>query len=176
MVRSEGRTPDFDTIYRQAYPLVVRTVYLVVFDRDVAQEITHEAFLRLWQHRDRLDDAANQRAWLMRVAVNLAIDHRRNWLSALKHRLLPVPAPDPGALAIQRLDIEAMRSAILRLRPRDRAILALRYEQGLSFPEIGRLLDRPEATVKTRLHRALAQLHRQIAGPVPHTAALEEIP
>jgi RNA polymerase sigma-70 factor, ECF subfamily len=163
-----GEGWEFEALYRQAYPLVVRTVYLVVFDRDVAQEITHEAFLRLWQHRDQLLDAEHPRAWLMRVAVNLAIDHRRNWVTALKHRLIPSPAPDPGALALDRLEVEDMRRGLLHLKPRDRAILALRYEQGLSFPEIGELLGKPEATVKTWLHRALARVRREMASEVPN--------
>ena len=166
---------QFEVLYRAHYSLVVRTVYLIVLDRDVAQEITHEAFLRLWQRRDRRDQTGNARAWLMRVAVNLAVDHRRHWLAGLKHRVAAPPLPDPGAIALERLEIELMRKAVRRLKSRERAVLALRYEQGLSFPEIGRLLGRPEATVKTWLHRALDRLQQQLALDQARPAMQEEL-
>jgi RNA polymerase sigma-70 factor (ECF subfamily) len=154
----------FEALYRGLYPLVVRTVYLVVLNPDVAQEICHEAFLRLWQHRSRLGEGANERAWLMRVAINLAIDQRRSLLTALRHRASDAPPPDPATAALAHIEREEMRRALLRLPRRDRALLALRFEQDLSFPEIGRIFGRPEATVKTWVHRALDRLQREMGG------------
>jgi RNA polymerase sigma-70 factor (ECF subfamily) len=154
----------FEALYRSLYPLVVRTVYLVVLDRDIAQEICHEAFLRLWQHRSRLGEQANERAWLMRVAMNLAIDHRRSLLTILRHRGSEAPSPDPAATALAQIDREEMRRALRRLPRRERALLALRFEQDLSFPEIGRIFGRPEATVKTWVHRALDKLQQEMSG------------
>jgi RNA polymerase sigma-70 factor (ECF subfamily) len=165
--------PAFEVLYRGLYPLVVRTVYLVVLNTDIAQEICHEAFLRLWQHRNRLGDQANERAWLMRVAVNLAIDHRRSLLTALRYRGPEVSALDPAAAALDRIEREEMRRALLRLRRRDRALLALRFEQDLSFPEIGRIFGRPEATVKTWVHRALDKLQKELGG-AQRSPAVEE--
>jgi RNA polymerase sigma-70 factor (ECF subfamily) len=165
--------PAFEAFYRTLYPLVVRTVYLVVLDPDIAQEICHEAFLRLWQHRNRLGEQANARAWLMRVAVNLAIDHRRSLLTALRHRGSDAPALDPANAAIARIEREEMRRALLHLRKRDRALLALRFEQDLSFPEIGRIFGRPEATVKTWVHRALDKLQNELGGAQPSPAVEE---
>jgi RNA polymerase sigma-70 factor (ECF subfamily) len=162
----------FEALYRGLYPLVVRTVYLVVLNPDVAQEICHEAFLRLWQHRSRLGDNANEKAWLMRVAINLAIDHRRSLVTALRHRGSDAPAVDPAAAALAHIEREEMRRALLRLRRRDRALLVLRFEHGLSFPEIGRIFGRPEATVKTWVHRALDRLQREMGGLV--SPAMEE--
>jgi RNA polymerase sigma-70 factor, ECF subfamily len=163
----------FEAQYRALYPLVVRTVYLVVFNSDIANEITHEAFLRLWQHRERLDEHANQRAWLMRVAINLAIDHRRSLLAAFQHRQADAPVEDPANAALARLDRQQMRRALLRLKKRDRALLALRFDQDLSFPEIGRIFGRPEATVKTWVHRALDLLQRDMEAGRAWPAAEE---
>jgi RNA polymerase sigma factor (sigma-70 family) len=165
LVREDGvDSRAFEALYIGLFPLVIRTVYLVVLDRDIAQEITHEAFLRLWQHRDHLGDHANEKAWLMRVAVNLALDHRRSLLTALRHRPVEIPMPDPATTAISHMDREEMRSALRRLPRRERAVLALRFEQGLTFPEIGQMLGRPEPTVKTWVHRALKRLEREIGG------------
>jgi RNA polymerase sigma-70 factor (ECF subfamily) len=154
----------FEALYRDLYPLVVRTVYLVVLNPDIAQEICHEAFLRLWEHRSRLGVNANEKAWLMRVAINLAIDHRRSLFTALRYRGTDAPVLDPATAAVGQLEREAMRRALRRLRRRERALLVLRFEQDLSFPEIGRILGRPEATVKTWIHRALDRLQREMGG------------
>lgn len=158
----------FEALYVGLFPLVVRTVYLVILDRDIAQEITHEAFLRLWQHWTKLGDNANEKAWLMRVAINLALDHRRSLLTAIRHRQPDEPMQDPATTAIDRLEREEMRSALRRLPRRERAVLALRFEQSLSFPEIGQIFGRPEPTVKTWVHRALDRLQRELGDrPAP---------
>jgi RNA polymerase sigma factor (sigma-70 family) len=154
----------FETLYRSLYPLVIRSVYLVVLNPDVAQEICHEAFLRLWQHRDRLSEHSNEKAWLMRVAINLAIDHRRSLLTALRHRGPDQPLFDPATVALADLDRDEMRHALRSLDRRDRALLALRFEQDLTFVEIGKVFGRPEATVKTWLHRAVERLRREMGG------------
>jgi RNA polymerase sigma factor (sigma-70 family) len=155
---------DFEAIYRQLYPFVARTAYLIVLDWETAGDIAQEAFGRLWRHRYKVDASANRKAWLLRVAVNLAIDKKRGILAAIRERLAVQQEADPGDIAVTRLEIQAMRAALLRLLPRDRALLALRFEQGLSFPEIGELLGRPEATAKTWVHRALGELRRQLGG------------
>jgi len=170
----DDRAEAFEALYRSLYPLVVRSVYLVVLNPDIAQEICHEAFLRLWQHRDRLVEHSNERAWLMRVAINLAIDHRRSLLAALHHRDTQAPAEDPGNAALAHLDRQQMRRALLRLNKRERALLALRFDQDLSFPEIGLIFGRPEATVKTWVHRALDRLQRDMES-LPAWPAAEEL-
>jgi RNA polymerase sigma-70 factor, ECF subfamily len=164
VVEVGGDSPAFEALYVGLFPLVIRTVYLVVLDRDIAQEITHEAFLRLWQNQQRLGEHPNQKAWLMRVAINLALDHRRSLLTALRHRQAEPPMQDPAMAAIEHLEREEMRCALRRLPRRERALLALRFEQGLSFPEIGQIFGRPEPTVKTWVHRALDRLEREIGG------------
>jgi RNA polymerase sigma-70 factor (ECF subfamily) len=128
----------------------------------VAREITHEAFLRLWERRDRLAADSNEKAWLMRVAINLAITHRRGMLVRRRHVAPPVMGVDPAAQALARIEGDAMRRALLTLQPYERAVVGLRYQQDLSFLEIGEMLGRPEATVRTSCHRALEKLHRQL--------------
>lgn len=174
MVKADD-SREFEALYLRLSPLVVRTVFLVVLDRQVAQEIVHEAFTRLWQHRDQLDATSDRKSWLMRVAVNLAIDHRRGIIAALRQRVAIAAVPDPSELAMARLDIRDMRAALLRLPAPDRALLVLRFEQELTFPEIGRILGRPEATVKTQLHRALDRLRRYV-GPTNSVELLEGNP
>ena len=153
---------NFSLLYRSVYPLILRTVYLVVLDQEVARDITHEAFLRLWERRNQLAAESNEKAWLMRVATNLAISYRRWWLSRLRWRPKAPASDDPAALALAALERSEVRHALQTLSPRDRAIVVLRYEGGLTFAEIGDVLACPEMTAKTRLRRALEKLRRQL--------------
>lgn len=157
-----GGTDRFNDTYLSTYRTILGCVYFVVLDREVAAEITHEAFLRLWQHRDEMPAGSNEKAWLIRVATNLAVSQRRSLAAAWRRKGDSPDSIDPGAEALNHIELARMRRALLRLRPQDRAVVALRFDQGLGFAEIGITLGRPENTVKTSFHRALARLRRDL--------------
>jgi RNA polymerase sigma-70 factor (ECF subfamily) len=160
-VRSGG-TDWFNDTYLSTYRTILGCVYFVVLDREVAAEITHEAFVRLWQRRDAMPPGSNEKAWLIRVATNLAVSHRRSLAAAWRRKNDSPDQIDPGSEVLNRLELARMRRALLRLRPRDRAVISLRFDQGLGFAEIGMMLGRPENTVKTSFHRSLARLRREL--------------
>jgi RNA polymerase sigma-70 factor, ECF subfamily len=167
--RGGGRTSgtaaeqEFEALYQQQYVPLVRASIAITLDLEVAREITHEAFMRLWERRNRLTAGSNEKAWLMRVVVNLAISHRRGLLARLRHRVPEPLAPDPSSVAISRIEGQRMRAALLTLQARERAVLALRYDRDLSFAEIGSILDRPDATVRTICHRAVQKLRQRLS-------------
>jgi RNA polymerase sigma-70 factor (ECF subfamily) len=99
----------------------------------------------------------------MRVAVNLAISHRRTLLARISKRLTDPSLPDPSNLAIHKIEGEHMRAALQNLSRRERAVLALRYGRDLSFAEIGAVLDEPEGTVRTIAHRAIQKLRNRLS-------------
>lgn len=161
---------EFEALYQQQYVPLVRASTAITLDLEVAREITHEAFMRLWERRNQLRADSNEKAWLMRVVVNLAISHRRNLFARLRSRLPETVAPDPSLVALTRLQGEDMRAALQTLEPRERAVLALRYGRDLNFAEIGSILDKPEATVRTICHRAVQRLRSRLGGsPVDQT-------
>ena len=161
-MESKLSSHQFDLLYSAAYRAILRSAYLIVLDIGVAQEITQEAFLRLWQRRDRLSPDSNEKAWLTRVATNLAISHRRSLLTRWRLREEAPGSTDPAAVALVQIELRQMRRALLSLNSRERAILALRFEEDLSFAQIGAIIGRPEPTVRTGLHRALAKLRRRL--------------
>ena len=119
--------------------------------------------MRLWERRDKLAADSNEKAWLMRVTVNLAISHRRGLMVSLRHRAAVPSSPDPAAVAITRLEGDKVRKALLTLHPRERAILALRYGREMSFAEIGVILGQSEGTVRTGCHRAVQKLRVRLS-------------
>jgi RNA polymerase sigma-70 factor (ECF subfamily) len=142
-------------------------VYFVVLDRDVAAEITHDAFLRLWEHYGRLAGGSNEKAWLIRVATNLAISYRRSQGAAWRRHVDYQEPADPGLQALNNLELVRVRRALLTLEPRDRAVMSLRFDSGLGFAEIGAIIGKSENTVKTRFHRSLDTLRRQLGDASP---------
>jgi RNA polymerase sigma-70 factor (ECF subfamily) len=157
----------FDGLYSATYRVVVGCVYFVVLDRDIAAEITHDAFLRLWEHYGRLPAGSNEKAWLIRVATNLAISYRRSQGAAWRRHADDLEPIDPGMQALNNLDLVRVRRALLTLERRDRAVISLRFDQGLGFAEIGAIVGKPENTVKTRFHRSLETLRRQLGDAAP---------
>ena len=123
-------------------------VYFVVLDREIAADITHDAFLRLWEHYGRLPAGSNEKAWLIRVATNLAISHRRSQGAAWRRHVAYQEPADPGIQALNNLELVRVRRALLALEPRDRAVISLRFDGGLGFAEIGTIVGNRENTVK----------------------------
>src|SRR5260370_33089081 len=117
----------FDGLYTSTYRAVMGCVYFVVLDRDVAAEITHDAFLRLWEHFGRLPSGSNEKAWLVRVATNLAISHRRSQRAAYRRHVDYLEPPDPGLQALNNLALVRVRGSLLLRQELARAVLSLRF-------------------------------------------------
>jgi RNA polymerase sigma-70 factor (sigma-E family) len=156
--RGDGPLPSddhtaFDALYREANPRMVRLAWLLVGSRAVAEEVVHDAFLTVHQRWGTID---NPGAYLRRAVVNHCLRWRRR--RNHEHRLLavvgePPPTGDPP--------IDTMWEAIQRLQPERRAVVVLRYWADLPHAEIAEILDCPISTVRTRLHRALADLRKE---------------
>ena len=136
------------------YTVLVR----LMRDRELAEDLTQETFLRLWQ-TPPAEDVRSPRAWLFRVAHNLALDAlRRPGAGELPEQM---PSPDFAEGVHARLDVEA---ALASLSPRDREIVTLHWNGGLRFREISEILDIPLGTVLWRHARTISALREQLDG------------
>jgi RNA polymerase sigma-70 factor, ECF subfamily len=139
---------------------------LVLRDPALAEDCTHDVFLRLWQRPDAYVAARGPFApWLMRVARNRAIDlHRRR-----RSQPSPVaddeiarwaldPAPDPADQVITRQVRQQVRAALAELAPEQRRLLELAYFGGMSQSQIAASLQRPLGTVKSQIRTAMRHL------------------
>src|SRR5215813_11784184 len=124
---------DFDSIYQRHSREVWALVYARWLNADVAQDIMQEAFLRLWKQGRDGSAIQNPRAWLLRVARNLAEDYakssfRKNGTQA-PQTMNFVRGKDP--LPLEHLEREEtfgqLREELEQLAPADREILTLRY-------------------------------------------------
>jgi RNA polymerase sigma-70 factor (ECF subfamily) len=153
-------TDDVERLFRTYNVPLVRYLTRRLGDRDWAEEVAQETFLRALR-QDRID---NERAWLFAVATNLVRDEarkdarRRRHLALLAEQERAEEAVDPEPTSLERAQDAAMaRRAVDALAERDRLALLMR-EEGLNYEEIAVALDLSPGSVGTTLSRARRRL------------------
>ncbi|MFN8559998.1 MAG: RNA polymerase sigma factor [Dehalococcoidia bacterium] len=135
-------------------------------DEGMAEEVLQDVFLAAWHASAAFRGESKVLTWLLTIAHNRAINARRRRrapIVALEPRL--AGTADSAAGVGGRLDME---HALSRLPDVQRAALELVFYHGLSVVEAAAVLDVPEGTVKSRLHRAKAALRRYLDGDERH--------
>ncbi len=158
---------------------VFSLIYRMVRDRELAEDLAQEAFVRAFNNLARYDPSYKFSSWLFKVAYNLTIDHlRKKRLNTVSIHGSPsaVTTELQAATAItvesmeERPD-EALQSreigseievAIGELRQEYRSAIILRHVEGRSYEEIAEIMDVPLGTVKTYIHRARKELQGQL--------------
>jgi DNA-directed RNA polymerase specialized sigma24 family protein len=144
----------FEDLFREVRPGMLRTAYLIVGSRAVAEEMVQEAFVRLYRHYEGVE---NPGGYLRTTLVRLCVQARDRALAEVAHAeaaFEPGPTGEPV--------IDTTWDCLLRLRPERRAVLVLRFYHDMTPAEIAEELGWREATVRTRLHRGLRDLRREI--------------
>jgi RNA polymerase sigma factor (sigma-70 family) len=131
-------------------------LWRMVGEEQAARDLTQETFLRAWEHFPKISGYENPRAWLLRVATNLALTFRTR-------RRAPVGAavplddlnePNASDPARRIVESEMVRLTLHALAPRERALLVLREVYGQSIDDIAGILGMTRDAVKTALCRA----------------------
>jgi len=150
-------------------PDVYRLALYLLRSGEEARDAAADIFVKIYANPGIIPED-HFRAWLMKVSYNHCQDILRK-KSSFK-RLLPKiytritrsPEPTPEQAVLEADEQSGVRQAVARLPDQDRAIVFLRYYQQLSYAEISAVLDIPEATVGTRLHRAREKLKKDLTG------------
>lgn len=149
--------------------------YRMLGNRQEAEDVVQDTFLRTYEHLGRYDPAHKFSTWIYRIATNLCIDRlrRRRQIYSLDaettegdgldgYSMLRSDEPTAEQHVMvserQRIILEALDS----LPPKYKSAMALRYYQDLSLQEISEILNIPVATVKTRIHRGREYLRRKL--------------
>ena len=145
--------------------------------REDAEDVTQETFVRMFRALDRYDPTRPFSAWLFTIASRLSIDAlRRRRLRPLplvrrepgsdEEEILDVPDSGPGPDTVVQHGDEARRVQALidGLPPHYRIVVVMRHLQDLSYEEISDALHLPLGTVKARIHRARALLAQRLGG------------
>jgi RNA polymerase sigma-70 factor (ECF subfamily) len=173
----KGDVSAFETLLRRNYRNVLNFIYRFIGRRDIAEDLTHEVFLRVYQNTARYEPRSRFRTWLYTIAKNLCL----NELRRKSHRMLsldeagprdgePVstallhaspPAADDSMIRRER--IAAVRAAIDGLPENQRLAVILRRYDDFSYEQIAATLNTSEKAVKSLLNRAKEHLRKKLA-------------
>ncbi len=152
-------------LFTQHARSLVRMARLFVDDKNAAEDLVQEAFIRLARSAHRIDDRSKAAPYLRSIVLNLARDHNRRGLVSLRHRPSAVADLDSAEdELVVREDQREVLDAVRALPVRQRDCVVLRYYLDLGIPEIADTLGISANSVKTHLKRGLAALEKALAA------------
>ncbi len=150
---------DYAAFFRAEFAAVTRTAYLVLHDRDAAEDVAQDAFTQVYLHWAKVSAYERPDAWVRRVAIRLAVRAVR------RHRLLDtllggIRQPRQG----QGADLD-LADALRHLPPQQRAAVALHYYEDRPLAEVAQILNCSHATAKVHVFKARRRLAALLGEP-----------
>ncbi len=173
----EGDLEALGELYEEHKSLVYRTALTITHNEHAADDILQECFVRLHTYAASVDSERPLKPWLYRVTLNLAYDwsSKSRWTQTVDDVVewltdLPSPFPAPDVRTEEEETSKLVREVIKELPPSHRSVVVLYYLENLSLEEIGKILELPCGTVKSRLYYARERLRKALIRrqrPVP---------
>lgn len=175
MAAREGDRRAQEALVRLYEGRIYGHILRLVKNTEDARDILQETMVRALTQLDQFNPAHSFAGWVYRIATNKALDFLRRrrieFRTFTYEEDIPIETfPDgsvPGDEAVaERLDWEKVEACMERLEPRYKAVLFLRYKDGLAYKEIAEALEIPMGTVKVLLHRGRNELKRLVRKEV----------
>ena len=142
---------------------LLRMCYMVLRDREAAQDAVQETFLKAYRALGQFRGQSSGRTWLVTIAMNTCRDMRRSaWLRYIDRRVTPEDLPE--AVSPPTEDDRELTLRVMQLPDKLREVIVLYYYQDMNSVEIARSLGLPQSTVATRLKRAREKLREVLEG------------
>lgn len=150
---------------RRLYDACGQSVYslanAITQNPQMAEDITQDVFLKVWNQIDQYDAGTNFRAWLARITRNHAIDRiRREKQQGISMPSWEIELQDDSSEAPAQDEVYWIRKAIHQLTTEQRQAIELAYLQGFTHEQIADRLNIPLGTIKTRIRDGLKQLRQ----------------
>ena len=168
---------DIDALIRLYKPKVFRLVAFSVADRDAAESITQDCFLKAHLTRDQFRGDCSISTWLMRIAFNLVRDHTKSqkfrfWKNASATAVdahdvsqhLPSGASSAEAQLIAKERVEMVHQALQELSDKQRSVFVMRFVEEMDLPAIAAVTGMSLPTVKTHLYRAVGAVRARLGA------------
>ncbi len=166
---------EFDALVQSYRPRVFRFLLASVRDRESAENLTQDCFLRAYRAFEQFRGDSSRTTWLMQIAINLVRKHESNsrlkfWRRALRpglsvtdlHDWLPDHQVSPEAAVLAKERVNAIWTAVTQLSERQRTVFLLRFVEEMDLLEIAGATGMKEGTVKTHLFRALQSVRAKL--------------
>jgi RNA polymerase sigma-70 factor, ECF subfamily len=161
-----GEAEAVTVLYRRHAPVIYRYLYVRLSDRNAAEDLTGEVFLKMIEGLPRYEDRGMPfGAWLFRIAHDRLVDHfRRNNLRQHEPLLDTLPDSEDGteSAALRRVEHHTLLGLLSGLTEEQQLALQLRFIEGHSLEETASLMQKTVGAIKALQHRALRQMARQL--------------
>ncbi len=168
---------DFDSLVRLHRPRIFRFLLASLRNRETAENLTQDCFVRAYQARSQFRGDASISTWFLKIAANLVRQHESSgrlkfWRRHLQSeadvtevgRAIAGQQQSPEALAAVREQVQAIWSAAASLPGRQRTVFLLRFVEDMDLLEIAEVTGMKEGTVKSHLFRALQSVRTRLEG------------
>lgn len=157
----EGKDEAFHEIYHELKKPIYTIIYRVLYDKALAEDVMQELFLKLSQ-TPPTSKVDKPRAWIFKMAHNLAIDHKRK----VRNNHLIIEEIEDANITLEhkvstRIDVE---KAIQQLNASEREIITLRLNAELKFKDIAHITNMPLGTVLWKYRQSIEKLRTFLAG------------
>ncbi len=174
--------PDFDRMLRENHRRAFSFAYRMTGNREDAEDLTQDAFIRAYRAFDRYDRSRPFDRWLFRIIANLFVDRLRSKPKQTPLSLdvptegdegdpmfseIPDEGSDPSRLLLRDIMDERLQSALNELPYQFRRTVLLTDLEGFSYDEAAEMLGCAVGTIRSRLHRARVMMRDNLAGNQP---------
>lgn len=164
--------PDFEGFFRQFERIVFGYLFRMTGQEQLANDLSQETFVRAWQHFATISAYAQPKAWLLRVATNLALNQLRRQAAPVGAAIALESANDPASSdpTVRLAERDLVRQTLLVLAPRQRAALVLREVYGVPYDEVAAMLAISPTATRMLLWRAREQFrihYLELGGQEP---------
>ena len=164
----KGDANAFGILYSRYMHSIYRYIYFRVGDEMEAEDMTEDVFVRAWKALPRYQFGKYPfTSWIYRIAHNLVVDgYRREPLpatvDAIEMVLLPDREPLPEELLMQEDDSVTLAQAIRKLSQEEQQVIVLRFIQGLTHTQVGKIIGKTKGASRVIQHRGLRSLNKNL--------------
>lgn len=157
----------FRKCYEAVFEKIQRFFYLRISDRETANDLTHDFFLKLFNNWEKYTSVSEPDAYLFAIARHLVIDYYRKSINAeiaTDPTLIDVPVQSSDVNHFGEEKITAIHKAIAQMPTQRQEIFKMKKLQGLTSEEVAEQLGLSKRTVENQVYRAMVSLRKQLAG------------
>jgi RNA polymerase sigma-70 factor (ECF subfamily) len=182
-----GDLEAFDTLFARHAASVVNFAYRFVRNREIAEELAQEVFLRVHDATPTYRPKAKFRTWLYRIATNVCLNEVRRPQFKAHYEPIPGVGADEGGIPVEYVDrraeppdavmercaiAAALKSALAQLPEKQRVAFILNKYEDLSYAEVAEVMATSEKSVKSLIHRAKEAMAEQLRPLLPELISL----
>ena len=151
------RKEEFERLVEQYQVAVLRTCYLYLCDKTLAEDASQETFIKVYRTMDTFRGECSEKTWIMKIAMHTCYDiNHSGWYRLMNRHLTPEMLPE-AIVPFDDVDDE-LTNAVIRLPLKLREVILLHYYQGLKVNEVAEALGISQSSVSGRLKRGRDRL------------------